>query len=60
MDNIPGLVAANKDFVFAPTKVSCPAVVLVGAGEYFSEEEQRQQKEAMDKLDSPVEKGDTH
>lgn len=50
MDNIPGLVAANKGFEFDPKKVSIPALVLVGEGEYSNEEVKRQQKECMDNL----------
>jgi hypothetical protein len=50
MDNIPGLVAANKGFTFDPARVTCPMMLLVGAGEYADKEVQRQQKECMDKL----------
>jgi hypothetical protein len=53
MDNIPGLVAANQGFTFDPTRVSCPMLLLVGAGEYADKEVQRQQKETMDKLPNP-------
>jgi pimeloyl-ACP methyl ester carboxylesterase len=48
--NIPGLVAANKGFTFDPAKVTCPMLILVGAGEYADREVQRQQKECMAKL----------
>ncbi|NTU43928.1 MAG: alpha/beta hydrolase [Chlorobiaceae bacterium] len=50
MDNIPGLVAANKGFTFDPAKVTVPTLLLVGAGEYASKEVQRQQLECMAKL----------
>jgi hypothetical protein len=56
MDNIPGLVAANKGFTFDPAKVTCPMLLLVGAGEYADKEVQRQQKECMDKLPNPKSK----
>jgi len=56
MDNIPGLVEANKGFEFDPAKVACPALILVGEGEYRSEEVRRQQKEAIDKLPNPQKK----
>jgi pimeloyl-ACP methyl ester carboxylesterase len=53
MDNIPGLVAANKGFTFDPAKVTCPMLLLVGAGEYADKEVQRQQKQCMNKLPNP-------
>jgi alpha-beta hydrolase superfamily lysophospholipase len=53
-DNIPGLVEANRGFVFDPAKVGCPALVLVGEGEYTNDEVKQQQQEAMDKLANPV------
>jgi alpha-beta hydrolase superfamily lysophospholipase len=56
MDNISGLVAANKGFTFDPARVSCPMLLLVGAGEYADQEVQRQQKECMDKLPNPKSK----
>lgn len=56
MDNIPGLVAANKGFTFDPAKVTVPMLLLVGAGEYADKEVQRQQKECMDKLPNPKSK----
>ena len=43
MDDIPGLVAANKGFVFDPAQVFCPMLILVGAGEFSSKEVQNQQ-----------------
>ncbi|MEW6262175.1 MAG: alpha/beta fold hydrolase [Thermodesulfobacteriota bacterium] len=56
MDDIPGLVAANKGFSFDPAKVTCPMLLLVGAGEYADKEVQRQQKECLDKLPNPKSK----
>ena len=56
MDNIPGLVEANKGYVYDPAKVSCPALSLVGEGEYQSEEVQRQQADFLAKSASKVKK----
>ena len=50
MDNIPGLVEANKGFSFDPAKVSVPALILVGEGEYNNPEVARQQKLCLDGL----------
>lgn len=55
-DNIPGLVEANKGFEFDPAKVQCPALIIVGEGEYSNEEVKRQQKEAIDNLPNPNKK----
>jgi pimeloyl-ACP methyl ester carboxylesterase len=49
-DNIPGLVPANKGFSFDPRRVTCPFLILVGAGEYSNKEVQRQQKQCMEQL----------
>jgi pimeloyl-ACP methyl ester carboxylesterase len=56
MDNIPGLVEANRGFSFDPAKVSCPALIIIGEGEYEDEEVARQQKECMDGLPNPNKK----
>jgi hypothetical protein len=50
MDNIPGLVEANKGFSFEPAKVAVPALSLVGEGEYQNEETSRQQQVCIDGL----------
>ncbi|MBI9112391.1 alpha/beta hydrolase [Maridesulfovibrio ferrireducens] len=50
MNNIPGLVPANKGFAFDPAKVTCPALIIVGEGEYSNEEVKRQQKLCFKKL----------
>ncbi|WP_031480131.1 alpha/beta hydrolase [Maridesulfovibrio frigidus] len=50
MNDIPGLVAANKGFSFNPEKVDCPALIIVGEGEYANEEVKRQQKLCFKKL----------
>lgn len=56
MDNIPGLVAANEGFEFDPTKVTCPALLIIGEGEYSNEEVERQQEECIEKLPNPQKK----
>ncbi len=56
MDNIPGLVAANRGFSFDPAKVTCPALIILGEGEYKDKEVARQQQECMDGLPNPLKK----
>jgi pimeloyl-ACP methyl ester carboxylesterase len=56
MDNVPGLVAANKGFTFDPTKVTVPALSLVGEGEYQNAETKRQQTVCLEKLANPNKK----
>lgn len=53
MDDVPGLVAANKDFAFDPAKVTVPALSVVGEGEYRGEETRRQQRICLDGLANP-------
>ncbi|NDY55504.1 alpha/beta hydrolase [Desulfovibrio sulfodismutans] len=54
MDNVPGLVEANKGFSFDPAKVTVPALSLVGEGEYGGDETKRQQKLCLDGLANPT------
>ncbi|MDQ7830229.1 MAG: prolyl oligopeptidase family serine peptidase [Desulfovibrionaceae bacterium] len=54
MDNVPGLVEANKGFSFDPAKVTVPALSLVGEGEYGGDETKRQQKLCIDGLANPT------
>ncbi|KAF0232986.1 MAG: hypothetical protein FD177_2025 [Desulfovibrionaceae bacterium] len=54
MDNVPGLVEANRGFSFDPSKVTVPALSLVGEGEYQGEETRRQQKLCMEGLPNPI------
>ena len=54
MDNVPGLVEANRGFSFDPAKVTVPALSLVGEGEYQGEETRRQQKLCMEGLPNPI------
>jgi len=49
-DDIPGLVAANKGYAFTPERITCPALIIVGEGEYSNDEVKRQQKLCYDKL----------
>ena len=56
MDKPSGLADANKGFTFDPTKISAPALLIVGEGEYKSTEVQRQQKVIMDGLSNPLKK----
>lgn len=53
MDNPAGLAPANKGYTFDPAKVTVPALIIVGEGEYKSAEVQRQQKVAMDGFTNP-------
>jgi pimeloyl-ACP methyl ester carboxylesterase len=52
MDNLPGLVAANRDFRFDPAKVTAPALIIVANGEYQNPEIERQNRLCMDCLAS--------
>lgn len=50
MDTISGLVEANRGFSFDPVRISCPALSLVGEGEYRDTNVQAQQKMFLDGL----------
>ncbi|KAF0232989.1 MAG: hypothetical protein FD177_2028 [Desulfovibrionaceae bacterium] len=52
MDDLPGLVKANRDFRFDPARVSMPALILVSSGEYKSPEIERQTTQCMECLSS--------
>jgi pimeloyl-ACP methyl ester carboxylesterase len=56
MDQPAGLVAANEGFRFDPAKVAVPALVIVGEGEYKSQEVKRQQQLCLDNLPNPRKK----
>jgi len=43
-----GLIEANRGNTFDASKISAPALLIVGEGEYRSKEVQRQQKAALD------------
>ncbi|NLG35552.1 MAG: alpha/beta hydrolase [Lentisphaerae bacterium] len=48
MTNIPGLVEANRGFDFDPSQIHCPALSVVGEGEYADVHVQAQQKRFLD------------
>jgi hypothetical protein len=50
------LVDANKGEGFNPAKISVPALIIVGEGEYKSQEVKRQQKIALDGFPNPAKK----
>lgn len=54
MDNPAGLVDANEGFSFDPQKIKIPALIIVGEGEYKSEEVKRQQKICFDNFSHPL------
>lgn len=56
MDKPSGLAAANKGYTFAPAKIAVPVLLIVGEGEYRSQEVKRQQKVIMDGLPNPMKK----
>lgn len=56
IDNLPGLVAANRGFTFTPARVKAPSLVLVSNGESRNEEIKRQTALCMEGLASPVKK----
>jgi pimeloyl-ACP methyl ester carboxylesterase len=56
MDKPSGLAEANQGFTFDPAKVTVPALIIVGEGEYKSEEVKRQQKVCMDNFPNPMKK----
>jgi pimeloyl-ACP methyl ester carboxylesterase len=56
MDQPAGLVAANEGFRFDPAKVAVPALIVVGEGEYQSQEVKRQQQLCLDNLSNPRKK----
>jgi len=55
-EDIKGLVEANKGYDFDPTKVTCPALALIGEGEYANEEIKKQQTEFIEGVSNPRKK----
>lgn len=53
IDDLSGLLKANEGFCFDPGKVTVPSLILVAAGEYGSQEIQRQTKLCMEGLPNP-------
>lgn len=54
MDKPSGLADANKGFTFDPAKIDVPSLIIVGEGEYKSQEVKRQQQVCMDNFHSPL------
>ena len=50
------LIEANKGNTFDPAKITVPALLIVGEGEYRSQEVQRQQQAALDYFPNPTSK----
>ncbi len=48
--DILGLAEKNKGWNFEPSKVTCPALALIGEGEFANQEVKRQQREFMEAL----------
>ncbi|PKL60607.1 MAG: alpha/beta hydrolase [Methanomicrobiales archaeon HGW-Methanomicrobiales-4] len=56
MDKPSELAEANKGFTFDPTQIKIPVMLIIGEGEYQSQEVQRQQNVIMDGLSNPLKK----
>lgn len=56
MDNPAGLVETNRGYTFDPAQIKVPVLLLVGEGDYKSQEVQRQQNVIMDGLSNPRKK----
>ncbi len=56
MDKPSGLAEANIGFTFDPANVTVPALLIIGEGEYKSEEVKRQQQVCMDRFPNPMKK----
>ncbi len=54
--NIKGLAEVNKGHVYDPAKITCPALDLIGEGEYANLEIRRQQHEFMKGAKNPKNK----
>lgn len=55
-DNIMGLVPVNKDFNYDPKGVTCPAMILIGEGEYSNKSIQKEQKLFYDNISTDKKK----
>jgi hypothetical protein len=53
MNDLPGLVAANRDFRFDPAAVKSPALIVVAGGEMKNPEIQRQTRTCLAGLANP-------
>jgi pimeloyl-ACP methyl ester carboxylesterase len=56
MDKPSGLAEANKGYTFDPARITVPALLIVGEGEFKSEEVKRQQQVCMDNFPNPLKK----
>lgn len=56
VDKPAGLIRANRGFSFDPANVTVPALLIVGEGEYASDETRRQQLFCMENLPNPMKK----
>lgn len=56
LDRPAALVAANEGFRFDPAQVQAPALIVVGEGEYQSQEVKRQQQLCLANLPNPRKK----
>lgn len=54
--DIIGLAGANQGWSYDPAKVTCPALIIIGEGEYANEESKRQQHAFLDALPNPKKK----
>jgi len=54
VDEPAGLIEANKGNTFDPAKISVPALIILGEGEYRSQEVRRQEKIALDNFPNPL------
>ena len=53
MDTPAGLIQANQGNTFDPARITVPALIIVGEGEYRSKEVQRQQRIVLEGLHDP-------
>jgi len=56
LDQPGDLIAANRGYTFDPTRVGVPTLLIVGEGEFKSQEVQRQQSVILDGLPTPLKK----
>ncbi len=56
MDKPSGLAEANKGYTFDPAQITVPTLLIVGEGEYRSQEVQRQQQMILANLPNPNKK----
>jgi len=56
MDKPSGLAAANRGFTFDPAGIGVPVLLIVGEGEYQSDEVRRQQQVILEGVANPMKK----